>query len=45
MELNVEIDNHSGFCYGVVRAIEQAEKYLDENKELNSLGSNVHNST
>lgn len=45
MELNVEIDNHSGFCYGVVRAIEQAEKYLDKNKELNSLGSIVHNST
>ena len=45
MELNVEIDSHSGFCYGVVRAIEQAEKYLDENKELNSLGSIVHNSS
>lgn len=45
MELNVEIDNHSGFCYGVVRAIEQAEKYLDKNQELNSLGSIVHNST
>lgn len=45
MELNVEIDNHSGFCYGVVRAIEQAEKYLDKNHELNSLGSIVHNST
>ena len=45
MKLKIDIDTHSGFCYGVVRAIEQAEKYLEENSELHSLGSIVHNST
>lgn len=43
MELKIDIDTHSGFCYGVVRAIEQAEKYLGEHRELHSLGSIVHN--
>jgi 4-hydroxy-3-methylbut-2-enyl diphosphate reductase len=42
MELKIDIDTHSGFCYGVVRAIEQAEKYLGENKELHSIGYIVH---
>ena len=45
MKLKIDIDTHSGFCYGVVRAIEQAEKYLEKNSELHSLGSIVHNST
>lgn len=45
MKFIIDIDTHSGFCYGVVRAIEQAEKYLEENSELHSLGSIVHNST
>jgi 4-hydroxy-3-methylbut-2-enyl diphosphate reductase IspH len=27
MELKIEIDPKSGFCYGVVRAIDQAESY------------------
>jgi primosomal protein N' (replication factor Y) len=45
MELTVEIDAGSGCCYGVVRAIEEAEKYLEKNSKLYSLGSIVHNST
>lgn len=45
MKISIDIDTHSGFCYGVVRAIEQAEKYLERNSELHSLGSIVHNST
>ena len=34
MKLKIDIDTHSGFCYGVVRAIEQAEKYLEKNSQL-----------
>ncbi|OJV21548.1 MAG: 4-hydroxy-3-methylbut-2-enyl diphosphate reductase [Bacteroidetes bacterium 41-46] len=45
MKITIDIDTHSGFCYGVVRAIEQAERYLEKNSELHSLGSIVHNST
>jgi len=30
MDLNVKIDNSSGFCFGVVYAIEMAEDMLDE---------------
>lgn len=44
MNLNVEIDPRSGFCNGVVRAVEQAENYLEFSKSLKSLGSIVHNS-
>ena len=45
MQLNVEIDAHSGFCGGVIRAIGQAEDYLDAHpgEELWSLGAIVHN--
>lgn len=43
MELIPEIDPGSGFCYGVVRAINQAEKNLKDKQELFSLGSIVHN--
>ena len=45
MELTIEVDSKSGFCYGVVKAIEEAEKYLDNHWELYSLGSIVHNNT
>ncbi|MDR2026494.1 MAG: 4-hydroxy-3-methylbut-2-enyl diphosphate reductase [Prevotellaceae bacterium] len=41
--LKVEIDNYSGFCYGVIRAIETAEKELEKNSVLFSLGEIVHN--
>jgi 4-hydroxy-3-methylbut-2-enyl diphosphate reductase len=42
-KIKVEIDSFSGFCYGVIRAIETAEKELDENGVLFSLGEIVHN--
>lgn len=41
----VEIDQHSGCCHGVKRAIEQAEMVLKEKGCLYSLGAIVHNST
>lgn len=44
-KVNIEIDEGSGFCYGVVRAINRAEKILEEKGKLLSLGSIVHNST
>lgn len=44
MSLKVEIDKHSGFCGGVIRAISQAEEYLKEHQNsLYSLGAIVHN--
>ena len=39
----VEIDDKSGFCYGVIRAIEKAEGELRESASLYSLGDIVHN--
>jgi len=39
----VEIDKKSGFCFGVVRAIEAAEKQLQNNNPLYCLGDIVHN--
>ncbi|MBR5679305.1 MAG: 4-hydroxy-3-methylbut-2-enyl diphosphate reductase [Clostridia bacterium] len=44
MKLKAEIDPRSGFCHGVVRAIEQAENYLKYSPRLYSLGAIVHNS-
>ena len=45
MALTVEIESHSGFCGGVIRAIGRAEKYLRESNghKLYSLGAIVHN--
>ena len=43
MRLTVEIDSRSGFCNGVVRAIQQAENYLQYSRHLYSLGAIVHN--
>jgi 4-hydroxy-3-methylbut-2-enyl diphosphate reductase len=42
--MTVEIDDKSGFCYGVVRAIRKAENELRFHKKLYSLGEIVHNS-
>lgn len=39
----VEIDKNSGFCFGVVYAIEMAEDFLNENGSLYCLGDIVHN--
>lgn len=41
--LQVHIDDHSGFCFGVVYAIEMAEEILDEQGYLYCLGDIVHN--
>lgn len=41
--LHIEIDQHSGFCFGVVYAIEMAEDHLKEFGELYCLGDIVHN--
>lgn len=45
MNLQVEIEKHSGFCGGVIRAIGRAEKFLEESpgRILYSLGDIVHN--
>jgi 4-hydroxy-3-methylbut-2-enyl diphosphate reductase len=43
MNLSVEIDNNSGFCFGVVYAIEMAEDMLEECGYLYCLGDIVHN--
>jgi 4-hydroxy-3-methylbut-2-en-1-yl diphosphate reductase len=43
LNLNVQIDQHSGFCFGVVYAIEMAEEILDEQGYLYCLGDIVHN--
>ncbi|MBQ9201644.1 MAG: 4-hydroxy-3-methylbut-2-enyl diphosphate reductase [Bacteroidales bacterium] len=41
----VEIDRHSGFCFGVVNAIRKAEEQLEVHRQLYCLGDIVHNST
>ncbi len=43
MRLTIEIDEESGFCYGVIRAVQKAEMKLKESGTLYSLGSIVHN--
>ncbi len=43
LNLHVEIDDKSGFCFGVVGAIEKAEKELNDSGELFCLGEIVHN--
>ena len=45
MKLQVEIEKHSGFCGGVIRAISRAEKFLEAfpGRGLSSLGDIVHN--
>ena len=43
MELKVEIDDRSGFCFGVVKAIDKAEELLETNKTIYSIGEIVHN--
>ena len=43
LNLKVNIDSNSGFCFGVVYAIEMAEELLEEHGELYCLGDIVHN--
>ena len=39
----IEIDQNSGFCFGVVNAIEKAEETLAKDKTLYCIGDIVHN--
>ncbi len=41
--IQIEIDNQSGFCFGVTTAINKAEEKLAEEKTLYCLGDIVHN--
>ena len=43
LNLKVTIDSNSGFCFGVVYAIEMAQDMLDEHGYLYCLGDIVHN--
>lgn len=42
-KMKVEIDQGSGFCFGVTRAIKKAEEELGKGSELYCLGDIVHN--
>ena len=42
-ELQIEIDNGSGFCFGVTTAIKKAEEELGKGTTLYCLGDIVHN--
>ena len=42
--LKIEIDEHSGFCFGVTTAIKKAEEELQKGGTLYCLGDIVHNS-
>ncbi len=41
--MKVDIDKNSGYCFGVIRAIEIAEKELQNSKILFCIGDIVHN--
>ena len=43
MSLKIEIDNGSGFCFGVTTAIQKAEEELAKGTQLYCLGDIVHN--
>ena len=42
--MRIEIDKRSGFCFGVIKAIQTAEKNLAQEDQLYCLGDIVHNS-
>lgn len=41
--MKIEIDQRSGFCFGVIKAIKSAESELNKNRQLYCLGDIVHN--
>ncbi|MDE6007468.1 MAG: 4-hydroxy-3-methylbut-2-enyl diphosphate reductase [Muribaculaceae bacterium] len=41
----IEIDSNSGFCFGVVTAIDKAEAELSRGEKLSCLGDIVHNAS
>lgn len=42
-KVKIEIDENSGFCFGVVNAIKKSEETLQNDKKLYCLGDIVHN--
>ena len=44
-EVTVDVDKNSGFCAGVIRAVNIAEEKLEheKNRKIFSLGALVHN--
>ena len=45
MGITIEIDKGSGFCLGVVKAINKAEEELSKQGTLYCLGDIVHNNS
>lgn len=43
--MRIEVDDNSGFCFGVVTAIEKAEEQLEKSGTLFCLGDIVHNAS
>lgn len=41
--IKVEVDKHSGFCFGVVKAVEAAESLLEQGQKVWCVGDIVHN--
>ncbi len=41
--MKVTVDKSSGFCWGVIRTVEIAEKELAASEKLYSLGDVIHN--
>jgi len=41
--IRIDIDERSGFCTGVIKAVNAAESYLGDHEKLQSLGELVHN--
>lgn len=42
-DIQIDIDENSGFCFGVVHAVRKAEEHLAKDGHLFSLGKMVHN--
>ena len=46
--MEIKIAKHSGFCFGVKRAIDIVDELIKQNKQSNpiySIGSIIHNET
>lgn len=43
--MRIEVDDNSGFCFGVVTAIEKAEEQLEKSGTMYCLGDIVHNAS
>jgi len=41
--IRIDVDDRSGFCTGVIKAVNAAQNYLGDNEKLQSLGELVHN--